>query len=159
MGRKTFRVCASLLVVVALSACGGSSSDDSSNSNDGGSADDDVEIVKGNDCVTGASAFNAVNQEILRALGMPENFDLDKLKDNIKKAKAAVPSQIESEFALFADTYGEVGEILAAIADNGGLLNVANSAKVDEIESKLENDSFGAAMDRLQKFFLEECIP
>lgn len=152
------RVCASLLVVVALSACGGSSSDDSTGSDNSGSADDgSSQIIEGNDCVTGATAFNAVSQEIIRALGMPENFDLDRLKDDIAKAKAAVPSEIESEFALFADTYGEVGEILSSIADNGGIANAANAAQIAEIESKLEDDSFGAAMDRLQKFFLEEC--
>ena len=159
MTKKTLRVFASLVAVAALSACGGSSSNDSANTDESGSIDDSVEIVDGNDCETAASAFAVVNQDVIMALGMPQNFDLDKLKENIEKAKAAVPSEIESEFALFADTYGEVGEVLASIAESGGITNPANAAQIAEIEAKLENDDFGAAMDRLQKFFLSECTP
>jgi hypothetical protein len=160
MTKKSLRVFASLVAVAALSACGGSSSDEStSNSDNTGSADDSSEIVKGSDCLTAASAFNAVNQDVMMALGMPQNFNLDKLKDNIEKAKAAVPSEIESEFALFADTYGEVGEILVAIGKAGGLTNPANAAQIAELEEKLDSKEFGAAMDRLQDFFVSECIP
>ena len=150
---------AAFLVVASLAACGGSSDNSSSNPDEAGSIDDSSQIVEGSDCVTAASAFSAVNQDVLVALGMPQNFDLDKLKDNIKKAKAAVPSEIETEFALFADTYGEVGEVLASIGKSGGITNPANAEQIAEIEAKLEDNAFGAAMDRLQEYFLSECTP
>ena len=147
------------LVVASLAACGGSSDNSSSNPDESGSIDDSSQIVEGSDCVAAASAFSAVNQDVLMALGMPQNFDLDKLKDNIKKAKAAVPSEIETEFALFADTYGEVGEVLASIGKSGGITNPANAEQIAEIEAKLEDNAFGAAMNRLQEYFLSECTP
>ena len=150
---------AAFLVVASLAACGGSSDNSSSNPDEAGSIDDSSQIVEGSDCVTAASAFSAVNQDVLMALGMPQNFDLDKLKDNIKKAKAAVPSEIETEFALFADTYGEVGEVLASIGKSGGITNPANAEQIAEIEAKLEDNAFSAAMDRLQEYFLSECTP
>ncbi|MEY3805379.1 MAG: hypothetical protein RIR69_191 [Actinomycetota bacterium] len=148
------------LFTVALAACGGSSSSDSSSSADeGADVDESSQIVEGNDCLTAVTAFNAVNQDVMMALGMPENFDLDKLKENIEKAKSVVPSEIETDFALFADTYGQVGELLASIADNGGITNAANAETIAEIEAKLEENTFGSALDRLQEFFLEECAP
>jgi len=148
------------LFTVALAACGGSSSSDSSSSADeGADVDESSQIVEGNDCLTAVTAFNAVNQDVMMALGMPENFDLDKLKENIEKAKSVVPSEIETDFALFADTYGQVGELLASIADNGGITNAANAETIAEIEAKLEENTFGSALDRLQEFFLQECAP
>ena len=160
MRHSIVRPLAAFIVVASLAACGGSSSDNSSsNPDEAGSIDDSSQIVEGSDCVTAASAFSAVNQDVLMALGMPQNFDLDKLKDNIKKAKAAVPSEIESEFALFADTYGEVGEVLASIGKSGGITNPANTEKIAEIEAKLEDNAFASAMDRLQEYFLSECTP
>lgn len=159
MKRSFIRSVVALVAAASLAACGGSSSNDSSSETDDGSMDSGSQIVEGSDCVTAASAFTAVNQDVLMALGMPENFDVDKMKDNIEKAKAAVPSEIESEFALFADTYGEVGELLASIADNGGIVNPANADTIAEIEAKLENNEFSSAMDRLQEFFMSECMP
>ena len=160
MRHSIIRPLTTFLVVASLAACGGSSSDDSSsNADDGGSADDSSQIVEGSDCVTAASAFSAVSQDVIMALGMPENFDLDKLKDNIEKAKAAVPSEIESEFALFADTYGEVGEVLASIGKSGGITNPANAEQIADIEAKLEDNAFASAMDRLQEYFMSECTP
>ncbi len=154
---RSLAVC---LFTVALAACGGSSSSDSSsNDQEGGDADQSSQIVEGNDCLTAVTAFNAVNQDVMMALGMPENFDLDKLKENIEKAKSVVPSEIETDFALFADTYGQVGELLASIADNGGITNAANAETIAEIEAKLEENTFGSALDRLQEFFLQECAP
>lgn len=154
---RSLAVC---LFTVALAACGGSSSSDSSSSADeGADVDESSQIVEGNDCLTAVTAFNAVNQDVMMALGMPENFDLDKLKENIEKAKSVVPSEIETDFALFADTYGQVGELLASIADNGGITNAANAETIAEIEAKLEENTFGSALDRLQEFFLEECAP
>jgi hypothetical protein len=147
-----------MVIAGLLASCGGSSGSSQGDVSDSSSpAGGSSEIVRGNDCVTAVSAFNAVNQDVIRALPSPESLDLDQLKKNIEIAKSVVPSEIESEFALFADTFGEVGEILSRLADKGGLSNPENASEIAALESRLEDKDFSAAMDRLQQFFLSEC--
>lgn len=160
MKSTVLRATAVFLLTAALAACGGSSSSDSSSEgSDESAVDESSQIIEGNDCLSAVSAFNAVNQDVMMALGMPESFDLDKLKENIEKAKAVVPSEIESEFSLFVETYGQVGELLESIADNGGIVNADNQATIADIEAKLQDNRFSSALDRLQEFFLDECAP
>jgi hypothetical protein len=156
---QTFVLCSA----IALTSCGGSSGtsevqDVVKDIASGNVTVDDSGIVKGNDCLSAASAFNAVNFDIMRALPSPEQLDLDRLAKNIEVAKSVVPAAIATEFALFADTYGEVGKTLSTMAGAGGISDPANAAKVAELTQKLENKEFAAAMDRLGDFFKSECL-
>lgn len=144
--------------MAVLAACSGGS--DSAESPETGDTMGQTEVeieVTGNDCVDAASAFNAVVQGVMSGLMDPASFDDALNKENIEKARAAVPDEIADDFELFSQAYIMIGEVLAEVGANGGFTNPENVTKLEELSTELENPELEAAAQRVGEYFQSEC--
>lgn len=141
---------------ISLASCGSSTTNEVVETPvvpDGGVAD----VILGNDCLDAAAAFSAVSQGVLMGMMDPSSLDVEMIRSNIEKARAAVPEAIADDFVLFSEAYITVGEALAEVNANGGLANPENAARFEELTKELEDPELEASAERVGQYFMSEC--
>lgn len=141
---------------ISLASCGSGAADEVVEVPvipDGGVA----EAILGDDCLEAAAAFSAVSQGVLMGMLDPSSLDVEAIRSNIEKARAAIPAEIADDFILFSEAYITLGEALAEVNANGGLTNPLNAPRLEELTKELENPELEAAAERVGQYFLSEC--
>lgn len=162
---RAFRSIGVVFAVAVLAACGGSASDSGATESVAGDeteavAEDEavVEVEEtGNDCIDAAAAFNAIVQGVTVNLMNPSEFDIEAHRENVRRALEVAPAAVEEEFAVVANAYLKVGELLDEIGQSGGLTTEANLQKLNELSAELEQPETQDKAERLAAYFESEC--
>jgi hypothetical protein len=136
-------------------------SEDDTDTTDGGTGGiGDLPAGLDNDCIAISTLYVTVMAQStsLMVPGAVSAEELDKLDKELEEArsKAEVPDEIAEDFEVWSAAWAEFGAAMGEMSD-GGMLDPANAAKLEEASKIIEDPEVEAAGKNIEAYVTEHC--